>query len=200
MVVNTSAYEGWTPLHIAAEQADTRIMTMLLRHGAAVDAENSTSRTSLFEAVSVGNLPGVEMLLAYGASVSKINKGDTVLDDAIKSRDMNIVEYLRDNHALSDLSDNIKGTNKLLGDVQRSNVATEISKAIFRGDEDMASRLIGSSDPNILQSNLDIALLSCAVFNAPSLAEGLLQGGASLSATTHNKRTPLHFAARNDSL
>ena len=199
--INTSADEGWTPLHIAAELADTKIMAILLRHGAAVDAENSTSNTSLFEAVRVGNLRGVEMLLTYGASVSKINnRGDTVLDDAIQSGYKNIVECLLDNHALSDLSDNTKGTNKLLVDVQRSKVATEIAKAIFRGDEDMASQLIGSSDSNILQSNLDIALLSCTVFNAPSLAEGLLRGGASLSATTHNRRTPLHFAARHGSL
>ena len=64
----------------------------------------------------------------------------------------------------------------------------------------MASQLIGSSDSTISQNDLDIALLSCSVFNAPSLAEGLLRGGASLSAMTYNKRTPLHFAARNDSL
>lgn len=64
----------------------------------------------------------------------------------------------------------------------------------------MASQLIGSSDSDMLQSNLDIALQSCTVFKAPSLAEGLLRGGASLSATTHDKRTPLHFAARHGSL
>ena len=176
-------------------------MAILLRHGAAVDAENSTSRTSLFQAVWVDNSCGVEMLLSHGASVSKINnRGDTVLDEAVRSRDKNIIECLLDNHALFDLSDNTKGTNNVLVDVQRLDVAAEISKAIFRGDEDMASQLIRSSDSNILQSNLDIALLSCAVFNAPSLAEGLFQEGASLSATIHNKRTPLHFAARNNSL
>ncbi len=79
-------------------------------------------------------------------------------------------------------------------------MAAEISKAILRGDEDLASQLISNRDSALSQSDLNSALESCSLFNAPSLVKSLLQRGASLSASTYNERTPLHFATQNSSL
>lgn len=199
--VNTSDNDGWTPLHIAAERASNKMLAMLLSHGAAVDAESSSSNTSLFFAVFSRCLDCVKILLAHGASVAQINnKGDTVLDDAIELGQNDIIEHLLDHHALCGLGDHIQGTSASPTDVQSSIVAAEISKAILRGDKDLASQLISNRESALSQSDLNSALLSCGLFNAPSLVESLLQRGASLSASTYNERTPLHFATKNNSL
>lgn len=195
--VNISANGGWTPLHIAAEGDDEEMMAVLIENGAEVDAENSSSYTSLFSAVWARSLSCVKILLAHGASVAKINNvGNTILEEAIEADDKDIVEYLLDNHALGGPADHIQETEASSIDLQKPNLALQVSKAILRKDEDLASQLITSSEPALSQNDVDIALQSCSLFNAPSLAKGLLERGASLAASPYNKRTPLHFAAK----
>ena len=199
--VNTSTSGGWTCLHIAAEGGDKEMMAVLLEKGAEVDAENSSSYTSLFSAVWGHSLPCVKMLLAHGASIAKINNvGNTMLEEAIDADDKDIIEYLLDLHALGSPADQFQGAKAPSTEVRKTNLAAEISKAIYRGDEDLAFHLISSSEPALSQSDMDIALQSCSLFNAPSLARSLLERGASLAASAYNKRTPLHFAAKYNSL
>lgn len=95
--------------------------------------------------------------------------------------------FLLDHHALYGLGDHIQGTSASSTDVQSSIVAAEISKAILRGDEDLASQTISKRDSALSKSDLNSALLSCILFNAPSLVESLLERGASLSASTYNE-------------
>ncbi len=201
--VNTSASGGWTSLHIAAEGDDEEVMAILLKNGAVVDAENSSSYTSLFSAVWAHSLSCVKLLLAHGASVAKINNvGNTILEEAIEADDTDIVEYLLDHHALSGSPDRccIQGTEASPIDSQMSNMASKVSIAILRRDENLVSHLISSSEPALSQKDFDIALQSCCLFNAPSVAKGLLEAGATLAASAYNKRTPLHFAAKYNSL
>ena len=197
--INTSTDDGWTPLHMAAEQKDSKIMALLLEKGAEVDAENCSSYTSLFSAIWARSLPCVKMLLSHGASVAKINnKGNTVLDEASEVGDKDIIECLLDHHAWSP-ADHIQGTEASLMDIQRRTAAIPICKAILRRDEGVALQLINIRESASLQSDVDIALQTCSLFNVPSLVTGLLEKGASLTATTYNKRTPLHFAAKCNS-
>ena len=196
--VNASTNGGWTSLHLAAEKDDEKMMEVLLGRGAEVDAENSSSYTSLCSAVWAHSLSCVKTLIAHGASVAKINNlGNTILEEAIETNDDDIVEYLLDSNALTGPAGHIEGTKASSIDKHRPSLAAEISKAIFQGDEDLAAHLIGRSEPALSQSDIDLALLSCSLFNAPSLARILLDKRASLAASTyHNKRTPLHFAAK----
>ena len=200
--VNTSTSSGWTSLHLAAENADEKMMAMLLEKGAEVDAENSSSYTSLYSAVWAQGLPCVKMLLAHGASVAKINNlGNTILEEVIEQDGEEIVEYLLDSCILTGSADHIEGAKPSSMDVQRPSLAAEISKAIFQRDEDLASHLISSSELALSQSDVDIALQSCSLFNTPSLAKVLVDKGASLAASTlYNKRTPLHLAAKSNFL
>ncbi len=195
--VNTSTNGGWTSLHIAAEEDDEKMMAMLLEKGAEVDAENSSSYTSLCSAVWARSLSCVKILLAHGASVAQINNlGNTILEEAIEADGEDIVECLLDFHALIDPADHLESTEACSSDVQKTSLAARLSKAIFQGDEDLASDLISRNKLALSQSDADIALQSCSLFSAPSLAKGLLKKGASLEASTYNKRTPLHFAAK----
>ena len=199
--INTSTDNGWTPLHMAAEQTDSKIMAMLLEKGAEVDAENCSSYTSLFSAVWARSLPCVKMLLSHGANVAKVNNmGNTVLEEAFEVGDKDIIECLLDHHALGVPADHVQGTEAPLMGIQRQTVAIPLSKAIFRRDEKLAIQLSSSSESALSQSDVDIALQTCSLFNVSSLVTGFLERGANLAATTYNKRTPLHFAATCNSL
>ena len=199
--VNTSNDCGWRPLHHAADKASEKMLAILLSHGASVDAECSLGKTSLFLAVLSRSLGCVKKLLAHGASVAQVdNMGNTALDAALESGTTDIIEYLLDHHALCGIGDHIQGTSASTIDVQSSTVAAEIPKTLLRGDKDLASQLTSSRHSVLSQSDLNSALLSCSLFNAPSLVENLLQQGASLSASNYNERTPLHFSSKNNSL
>ena len=121
--------------------------------------------------------------------------GNTILDEAIDLGLTDIIEYLLDHDALSDFTHHIQGTNEFYSTGQTPSIAARISKAIFIGDEELASNLIFS---NQSQTLIDIALQSCSLFNAPALAEDLLEHGASLATPSHNGRTPLHLAAKRN--
>lgn len=113
---NCPSKNSWTPLHIAAEQTDDNVgdkmMVIVLKNGAEVDAENGSFRTSLFSAVwARTNLPCVKRLIDYGANVLKMgNQGNTVLDEAIELGDKDIIECLLNHHALNGPTEHTRGT------------------------------------------------------------------------------------------
>jgi ankyrin repeat protein len=77
-----------TPLQIAAQNADVRMLGLLLSKGAAINAADAGGRTALHDAVSAGDqdtmpqrIDTVRFLLAHGADVNaKNSEGKTPLD------------------------------------------------------------------------------------------------------------------------
>jgi ankyrin repeat protein len=60
--------DGQTPLHFAAIQGETGIVSYLLEHGAAIEAKDISGSTPLHEAVRYGHVNVVLMLLNRGAN------------------------------------------------------------------------------------------------------------------------------------
>jgi ankyrin repeat protein len=60
---------GTTPLHIAAEEGNDAVVTVLLAAGARVDAANSAGTTPLYVAAAHGHDAVVTALLSAGADV-----------------------------------------------------------------------------------------------------------------------------------
>jgi len=58
---------GWTALHIAACALHEKVVELLLRAGANVDAENKRGRSPLWLAESVGHKQSVELLRKHWA-------------------------------------------------------------------------------------------------------------------------------------
>lgn len=74
---------GWSPLHYAATAPDQAPMTLLLAHGAAVDARSPNGTTPLMMAADYGPSACVDLLLAAGARVDLQNDlGLTAVDFA----------------------------------------------------------------------------------------------------------------------
>jgi serine/threonine-protein phosphatase 6 regulatory ankyrin repeat subunit B len=97
-LVNAKAYNGWTPLHLAAAKGQKEVVELLLTHNAHVNAKDDSGETPLFHAVRFGNKDIVELLLDHGADVNAKDKdGATALDVAAKSKQSNqeTIELLR---------------------------------------------------------------------------------------------------------
>ncbi|PSC75657.1 serine threonine-phosphatase 6 regulatory ankyrin repeat subunit A [Micractinium conductrix] len=71
--VNCSSGARATPLHVAAEEGETRRVSALLALGAAPDARDRGGATPLFTACEAGRAGGVAALLAAGASATQRN-------------------------------------------------------------------------------------------------------------------------------
>ncbi|OYY63390.1 MAG: hypothetical protein B7Y51_06200 [Burkholderiales bacterium 28-67-8] len=68
--------KGWTPLHYAASGEDPHIVAWLLDRGAHVDATAANGNTPLMMAAQYGASASVEILLAKGADVNRLNQSN----------------------------------------------------------------------------------------------------------------------------
>ena len=68
--------DGWAPLHYAATGPNMRIIDLLLRRGATVDALSPNRSTPLMMAARYGSDEGVQILLDHGADPKRRNERD----------------------------------------------------------------------------------------------------------------------------
>jgi len=90
---------GWTPLHLAAFGGQPRVVTILLDHGAEIDAraENRFDNTPLQVALLTSQLEVARVLVRRGAGIDLIQaEGFTALHEAAFAGDAAIVELLLD--------------------------------------------------------------------------------------------------------
>ncbi|KID95046.1 ankyrin repeat protein, partial [Metarhizium majus ARSEF 297] len=98
---------GETALHLAARKDNLRLVRILLASGRVdVNAASVTRSTPLFEAIQVGNVQMVEVLLAYGASeeIYELN-GGFVFTKALKSRGTGLMKALLELRIRPDVAD-----------------------------------------------------------------------------------------------
>ncbi len=65
--------DGWTPLHYAATGPEPKIVSLLLARGAELEAESPNKNTALMMAVRFGPEASVDLLLAQGADLKRVN-------------------------------------------------------------------------------------------------------------------------------
>jgi ankyrin repeat protein len=76
-------HPGWTPLHYAATNGNTKIVKMLLDESAYIDAESPNGTTPLMMAARYGTTEAVKLLIDEGADIHVKNQlGLTVLNFA----------------------------------------------------------------------------------------------------------------------
>ncbi|KAJ7890267.1 ankyrin repeat-containing domain protein [Mycena leptocephala] len=98
----SSGQDEFQPLHLAAIKEDLPMMTLLLDHGAPVDAYfgfDGCRETALHYACWIGNIAMVELLLACGADVERYGHNGSALGFAMLNRKLDVIRLLLDRGA-----------------------------------------------------------------------------------------------------
>ncbi|XP_072278229.1 ankyrin repeat domain-containing protein 27 [Pyxicephalus adspersus] len=118
--VNVTSRDGFTPVHIAALHGHTVLVSLLLKHGAQVDAKNGTRAIPLHLACLKGHLEVVKILMEYSTGKNKKDmNGNTPLIYACMGAHLEIASILLEHGASVNLC-NVKGNTALHESVRRN--------------------------------------------------------------------------------
>jgi ankyrin repeat protein len=180
--VNAKGAEGRTALHFAGSQVG--MMHLLIENGADVNARDGDGIAPLDDAVWLGSLDAVAILLAHGARLNEIEPktGATPINEAAYRGHASIVQYLLQFKPDLGIPDN------------RGN--TPLENAMRMGKEDSALLLFEAEaaerrPPQFFQKTMDTAVRK----DEPALVEALLRHGVDLNGILPSGSTPLGTAA-----
>ncbi|XP_075694547.1 ankyrin repeat domain-containing protein 27 isoform X2 [Rhinoderma darwinii] len=118
--VNVTSRDGFTPLHIAALHGHSVLVTLLLKHGAHVDAKNGNRALPLHLACHKGHLEVVKILMEFSTGKNKKDmNGNTPLIYSCIAGNLQMASSLLEHGASVNLS-NVKGNTALHEAVRRS--------------------------------------------------------------------------------
>ncbi|XP_053305376.1 ankyrin repeat domain-containing protein 27 [Spea bombifrons] len=121
--VNVASRDGFTPLHVAAMQGHSLLVSLLLKHGANVDAKNGNRALPLHLACFKGHPEVVKILLEYSTGKNKKDmSGNTPLIYACIGDHIDIAAFLLENGVSVNLC-NVKGNTALHEAVRRNSEA-----------------------------------------------------------------------------
>ncbi|XP_018425507.1 PREDICTED: ankyrin repeat domain-containing protein 27 [Nanorana parkeri] len=118
--VNVTSQDGFTPVHIASLHGHIVLVSLLLKHGARVDAKNGTRAIALHLACHKGHLEVVKILMEYSTGKNKKDiNGNTPLIYACMGGNLEIAALLLERGASVNLC-NVKGNTALHESVRRN--------------------------------------------------------------------------------
>ncbi|MDR2403116.1 MAG: ankyrin repeat domain-containing protein [Spirochaetaceae bacterium] len=207
---------GNTALHIAVKNnADPEIITLILKHGARIDARNKEGDTSLHLTVRLDNQPTGELLLAAGSDIFVLNaRGESPLyltfhsagdvrewmltPTTLAARDglgNTVLHYAAQWRLDNDIPLIVqKGAST---EAINTTGETPLFVAVKINSPSTVQALITAGTPVDGRDALGNSSLHAAVrWNAPEAARVLITSGANTNAQDMNGRTPLHEAVR----
>jgi ankyrin repeat protein len=217
--VNCRDSRGWTPLHYAAFNGQTKMIQLLIAHGGAVNATDKDGATPMHVAASAGYPDAIEALLQGGARIdAQDHSGKTALLNAASEGSVPAAEVLLAHRASTEVHDSSGCTPlscaaaKGLTDVVRLLVEhganlesrendgyTPLNIAAWFGHFEVAALLLAANaDVNSRSKDGTTPLHGAAASGSVQLASLLLEHGAHLKAGNLHGFTPLHLAADND--
>ncbi|XP_069822299.1 ankyrin repeat domain-containing protein 27 isoform X2 [Dendropsophus ebraccatus] len=118
--VNVTSRDGFTPLHIAALHGHSVLVTLLLKHGAHVDAKNGNRALPLHLACHKGHFEVVKLLMEFSTGKNKKDmNGNTPLIYSCIAGHLEITAFLLEHGASVNLC-NVKGNTALHEAVRRN--------------------------------------------------------------------------------
>uniref|UniRef100_S4RQD0 ZU5 domain-containing protein n=1 Tax=Petromyzon marinus TaxID=7757 RepID=S4RQD0_PETMA len=181
---NVRALNGFTPLHIACKKNRIRVMELLLKYGASIEAVTESGLTPMHVSAFMGNLNIVLILLQGGASPNATNvRGETALHMAARAGQTEVVRSLLRNGAQVDA--------KAREEQTPLHIAARLGKL-----EIVQLLLQHMASPDAATSNGYTPLHVAAREGHEDVTAILLEHGASLAVTTKKGFTPLHVASK----
>ncbi|XP_035853488.1 ankyrin-3-like isoform X37 [Sander lucioperca] len=175
---------GFTPLHIACKKNRVKVMELLLKHGASIQAVTESGLTPIHVAAFMGHDNIVHQLIHHGASPNTSNvRGETALHMAARAGQTNVVRYLIQNGARVD--------------AKAKDEQTPLHISSRLGKQDIVHQLLANGACPDATTNSGYTPLHLAAREGhKDVASGLLDQGASLGIITKKGFTPLHVAAK----
>ena len=214
---NSKNSKGYTPLSIAAETGNKRILSLLIDKGANINAPNVDGSTPLITAIKTRNRKIVGVLSEKGANINLTdNDGDTPLIIAAKTGQEKIVRLLLKKKALINLKNKFgdtplivasKAGNKKIVKILLEKGAginlenkfgdTPLIVAAKAGHEDTASLFL-EKGAKINQANKfgDTSLMLATYWGHTNLTKLLLDKGAEVNLVNNIGDTALIDAAK----
>lgn len=226
--VNAVSAIGWVPLRSAlAGNISWQIIEMLLAVGADPQLArvevpiNLGGTTLLHEAVVTGRGDGqkrkIDWLLNHGADINAVQEnGFTALCNAVilrESADLGIIRMLLSRGANANVGSPIlhAGVSRSCWPVvealldagadinaQDPHCETILHRAAYRGEKEMAARLIERGANIAIQNDHGNALHHAATGGSWPCIELLLANGSDVNARNSFGRTPVHMLAKDD--
>lgn len=219
--VNAADHNDCTPLHYAAIYDHEDVATILVAHGADVNAKGHwNDDTPLHDAAEHGHAGVAKVLIAHGGNVDARNEGGwTPLHTAARGGHVDIIELLLDHGAQVDLSgswgetpllvavdeDQLAAATVLVAHDAEVNVqgtkyryaTTPLHMAIWIADHDMVELLVThGADVNLMDEDGYSPLHSAACSLNREIVELLIAHGADVHARSGYGGTPLRYAAQ----
>jgi len=185
-----------------AKRIQTENVKTLIDAGASIDKISSDGFTPLHQAISIGEVEIVKLLIDSGADLnvvegehkyrSMVTRNWTPLHLAASGNDPQIVKYLL-----------IAGAKV---DVRDARERTPLHVAISEGNSEILKELIaGGADVNAMayrgySSYQQSALHIAVTHNSPKSVEVLLKAGADFNVQDQRGNTPLHEVATTDNV
>lgn len=179
--------ENWTALHFAAAYGNADIATILLHHGADIDAVDSHGQNCLHLASTKGTIETVRILLEHYPKLEAIdNVGARALHKAAASGHLDIVRLLTDQDCRINA---ITSRFETLLHLAVGNQHTEVAAFLIAHGLDI------DAEDSSRRTPLHLSALNC---DLPT-TELLLSSNAYLQTKDIGGKTPLHYAARYSS-
>lgn len=214
--VNQREDGGHTPLIIAAQEGNGRVVALLLECGARVDAAADDGATALMMSTQNGHATVIPLLLDAGADVDARNvHGATALFLAVTRADIDAAKLLVEagaavnivsvnNHTLyfaasngqSAMVDLLIGTGDADVDASDCNGVTPVLAATFQGHLAVVESLVGAG-AELDSPNKEgfTPLYAAARYGHHSVVSVLLHAGANPRTHLYKGRSPLYAAA-----
>ncbi len=209
-------------LHIAARSGSLLSMELLLqKYGFNPNKWNSKeTSTSLHAAASEGQLDALLLLKSYGGNINVgIDEGKSVLHEAVRSNQLEVIRYLLENKAdkmgkgrLTETPLHVAAEQNhyqcarllladgILVDAKRGEdrMETALHVAAANGYQETVSLLLeNGANPDFENRMEETPLHLAAWAHSVPVMELLLEKGCNVNARDKDGRTPLHFAVNS---
>lgn len=198
--VNKRNLQGLAPLHGAARQRDSNMMTFLIERGADVNSRDSDGWTPLAHAAFRNHVPSIEVLAEAGADLEAGPPGFTPLSIALAEGKFYAAKALLEVGASAN---GPAGTEQLtpLMLVASQREVEQRSARLNQGPSsvEIAELLIEKgADVNAKSANGITPLMVAAAHDNPPLIGVIAQAGANFGAKSPDGKTALQIAAANN--
>ncbi|KAJ5738251.1 Mg2+ transporter protein CorA-like/Zinc transport protein ZntB [Penicillium malachiteum] len=215
---------GQTGLVIAANNLQSSVVDFLFNHENENHSEDEGFAVLTY-AITEGHLDLTKSILQrFSRLASRKNEsGDVPLFTAIKSKELDVIEYILTVNVDLGIKDG-RGSNLLhcatkngLLDTMKflltqkpdlinerdsdSGGRTPLTIAIWKNEDSLISLLLqNKANVNVQDDSGDTALHSACRFSSPEIVQKLIEAGAEPTTTGEYDSTPLHHAARSGNL